>query len=441
MKATAINFARLREYIDETNASNSNNDKLAVLEKYKDDDFIRKILHYTYNDLLQFRVTSDNLKKNKDIAAASTAYGSDLFRLLDDLHNSVITGHNAIGYVNTYIHDHRMYADIIYKIIDRNLETRVTASLINRVIPNLIPEFDVALCESYDKLKKKPDFKTETWFQSRKLDGCRALVELNAEGNGVFYSRSGKEFKTLSKVLSELKRLGFKDIVLDGELCIVDEKGQDDFTAIMKEITKKDHTVENPKYKIFDILTREEFYSKTSTSNFSERLKRIESYNLADSKIVELLEQNRIENQEYFDSIRAEAAEKGWEGLIIRKDTTYQGKRSKDVLKVKNFFDAEFVVDDVIIGPMRVIETAEDGTTKEITEDMLSAVMIKHKGFDVKVGSGFSMAQRREFYQDSSKIKGKTITVQYFAESKNENGGLSLRFPTVKAIYEGERTI
>ena len=39
-------------------------------------------------------------------------------------------------------------------------------------------------------------------------------------------------------------------------------------------------------------------------------------------------------------------------------------------------------------------------------------------------------------------IIGKMITVQYFEETYNQNGGISLRFPTVKHIFEtGERTM
>lgn len=435
MKATADNLLRLRQYIDETNATNANNDKLAVLEKYKEDDFIRKILHYTYNDLLNFRVTSDNLKKNKDIAATSSAYGSDLFRLLDDLHNSVITGHNAIGYVNTFIHDHRMYGDIIYKIIDRNLETRVTGTLINKVIPDLIPEFKTALCESYDDLddKKKPKFEKEIWLASHKLDGCRCVIDVNAEGNSVAYSRSGKEFTTLQVVKDEIKRLGYKNVVLDGEICMIDDNGNDDFTAIMKEIKKKDHTISNPRFKVFDILTQEEFYSKTSTVYFVDRLARMGKQ----SEIVQLLDQNVVNSQEDFEARRTYAADKGWEGLILRKNAPYQGKRSKDILKVKNFFDAEYEVKDTIMEPIRYIDKE---TGLEASEEMLSAVLIEHKGFKVKVGSGFSLDQRKAFYKDPSQIVGKTITVKYFSESSNENGGLSLRFPTIKTIYEGERT-
>ena len=36
-------------------------------------------------------------------------------------------------------------------------------------------------------------------------------------------------------------------------------------------------------------------------------------------------------------------------------------------------------------------------------------------------------------------IVGKTITVQYFEETSNDRGCISLRFPTVKHIYDNER--
>ena len=38
-------------------------------------------------------------------------------------------------------------------------------------------------------------------------------------------------------------------------------------------------------------------------------------------------------------------------------------------------------------------------------------------------------------------IIGKTITVQYFEESKNQQGELSLRFPTVKHVFKNGRNV
>ena len=57
-------------------------------------------------------------------------------------------------------------------------------------------------------------------------------------------------------------------------------------------------------------------------------------------------------------------------------------------------------------------------------------------GTAVSVGSGFTLQQRMRFLQNPDLIIGKPITVQYFAESMGENGQVSLRFPTVKMVYE-----
>ena len=58
------------------------------------------------------------------------------------------------------------------------------------------------------------------------------------------------------------------DFVLDGEICLIDEFGNDDFQGIMKEIKRKDHTIQNPKYIVFYKLFIKEFDTKTSTRIF-----------------------------------------------------------------------------------------------------------------------------------------------------------------------------
>jgi DNA ligase-1 len=127
------------------------------------------------------------------------------------------------------------------------------------------------------------------------------------------------------------------------------------------------------------------------------------------------------------------AKENGWEGLMLRKDAPYQGKRSNDVLKVKSFYDAEYIVVDIENAVNRVIV---DG--KEVEELMMRNVVIEHKGNRVQVGSGFSHEQKRFYFENPREIIGKQITVQFFEESFTDKG-ISLRFPTVKAIYENGR--
>jgi DNA ligase-1 len=99
------------------------------------------------------------------------------------------------------------------------------------------------------------------------------------------------------------------------------------------------------------------------------------------------------------------------------------------MLKVKEWEDAEYTVKSIETGLMRMPDTGQDKL-------VLTNVNIEHMGNTVSVGSGFSMHSRIQYAQDPSLIIGKPITVRYFSESKKENGTISLRFPTVKAIYD-----
>ena len=61
---------------------------------------------------------------------------------------------------------------------------------------------------------------------------------------------------------------------------------------------------------------------------------------------------------------------------------------------------------------------------KECEEDMLSAVMIKHKDNIVRVGSGFTIEQITSLGYKILMLclDGRTITVLYFEETKNQVG-------------------
>jgi DNA ligase-1 len=140
--------------------------------------------------------------------------------------------------------------------------------------------------------------------------------------------------------------------------------------------------------------------------------------------------------------MQLEVEKNGWEGLILRKNSKYQGKRTKDLLKVKQFFREEYKVKDLEFAKMRVINE-DTGLEEEITT--LKAVTISHKGFDVSVGSGFKLQERKNFYANPDLIKGKVISVQYFEETKGKKDAkskeetISLRFPTFLGVYGEKR--
>ena len=426
-------FQLISDFVEASNATNSNSDKLEVLKTYTQYESVCKALNYTYDTYKQYGVTSANCKKNSDLMGHPNTYGS-IFTLLDDLNNRVATGHTAIANVNRFVHENFIYADLIWNMIDRNLKTRSTASMINKVKPGLIPTFDVALAKAFDeKTQKKVDW-NDCWFVSRKLDGVRCLTVIDENGEPKFFSRQGKEFLTLDNLKTDIKALGLKNTVLDGEVCIVDGNGDEDFTGIIKEIKRKDHTIESPYYWMFDMLTMEEFSSKKSKTVFAERIANLQRISKMPSYFIGVLDQ-WIGSDKVFSEMMAESKAGGWEGLMLRKNETYKGKRSTDILKVKQMFDEEYIVVDLENDVHRVIV---DGS--EVEEEMLKNVIIEHKGNRVHVGSGFSHEQRRHYFANPNEILGKQITVQYFEESQSKSGEFSLRFPVIKAVYDGVRT-
>jgi DNA ligase-1 len=72
---------------------------------------------------------------------------------------------------------------------------------------------------------------------------------------------------------------------------------------------------------------------------------------------------------------------------------------------------------------------------------VLSAVLIEHKGNLVRVGSGFSVEERREYYKEQATILGQVISVQFFEETIDQHGKHSLRFPVFKGNHGKTRSI
>ena len=414
----------LHTFIEEMRSTSSANEKVKIIKR--SNAFILKMLEYTYNPFKQYHVTSKTCIKNSHLIGDEAI---DCFDVLDALNQRKVTGHDAIKLVNAYA-NLKGYKDLIYKIIDKDLGIRAGDKVINKAIPGLIPTFNVALAQEY---KGKCDWNDE-WYASRKLDGVRCLAIVDKEGKCTLYSRMGKEFTTLDKIKHAIESTNIINTVFDGEICLIDENGDEDFKSVMKELRRKDHQIENPVFKMFDMLHKPDFDNGKSTEILSERLLKLKTFlHKIDPNLgLHYLEQQIIFDDRHFGIWNQIANDNNWEGFMLRKNVGYEGKRTKNLVKVKSFYDAEYKVIDFDIDDHEVVRDGKSETIK-----MLSQVWIEHKGYKVKVGSGWSQEQRLQ-YMDGS-IVGKIITVQYFEETYNDKGEISLRFPTVKHVYEGKR--
>ena len=425
------NLNYLQSFIDEMNDSSSGNYKIETIKKHSDSKFLQMIFNYTYNPYKKYNVTSKNCKKNSGLLGHPNTYGS-IFTILNDLANRVSTGHTSIANVNRFILENIQHEKLIYNIIDRDLKMGASTSSINKVIPGCIPTFKVALANPYNV--KRVDFQSGDWYGSRKLDGVRCICR--KENDIVtFFSRSGKEFLTLGNLENEILKIP-GNFILDGEICMVDKDGNEDFQGIMKQIRKKDHQIQKPKFFVFDYLTLEQFDNQTGITPLTFRLE-LGKNSLPEninSDMLEFLPQEQLTTEEQFTEMAKEAEEAGFEGIMVRKNVGYEGKRSHNLLKVKKFHDSEYTV----LGTTNAfIRWTENG--KQVERECLSNITIEHKGCKVNVGSGFSKEQREMYYESPQDIIGKTVTIQYFEESKNQTGGYSLRFPVLKHVYANGR--
>ncbi|KAG0052860.1 hypothetical protein BGZ89_003064 [Linnemannia elongata] len=176
---------------------------------------------------------------------------------------------------------------------------------------------------------------------------------------------------------------------------------------------------DRPIYCIFDCLTDKEFKEREGTRPLLDRIGGVtralmQSKSVQDNGgLVKVLSQIKVDSFAQLQKMVIQGVERGWEGVVLRKNVGYEGKRSRNLLKFKEFQEAEFIVEEATLGTMRL---PLNGQFEE--RYCLTSVTVVHRGNKVGVGSGFTAEERIRFGKDPSLIVGKTITVKYFEESK-----------------------
>jgi len=116
-----------------------------------------------------------------------------------------------------------------------------------------------------------------------------------------------------------------------------------------------------------------------------------------------LIEQTTLASKAALNQWLNEVEKKQGEGLMLHhKNSLYEHKRSKHLLKMKKVYDAEATVIGHING-------------KGKYKDMLGALlMVMPNGLEFKLGSGFSDELRR-----NPPSIGSEVTYQYYGLTKN----------------------
>jgi bifunctional non-homologous end joining protein LigD len=220
-------------------------------------------------------------------------------------------------------------------------------------------------------------FDDEGWSYEIKWDGYRALAYLQ-KGKVALRSRNNKSFEKYYPIYDAFKQWS-ANAVIDGEIVVLNDKGQSDFGALQNWRSEADGSLI---YYIFDLLWLD---GRDLTGlPFSERRALLQSITPDDS-IIRYSESFETGGKEFF----AKAQRLGLEGIMAKRtDSIYSpGARSRDWLKIKTASRQE-----VVIGGF---------TRNEDSPKLFSALLVGvfEKGrlqYTGKVGTGYTEQMQRD---------------------------------------------
>ena len=228
-------LSKLLYCVQQLNANNSSTYKIKKFKELYDAGYINKELwNLIYDKDVLFHITSDKIDKNLNVCRSNKDYKGDIIELLKDLYVQY-SGNTALAIACGFVNNNAEYKQLIYDVIDKDLHIGMTAKSINKAVPGFFPEFNVALANKYDSKKHKLD---DTWVIEKKYDGIRVICIFYNKDNIKFFSRKGKEIKTLDFLKPSILKLYLPDnTVIDGEICSIRD-GQESFSSIVSYIHK-----------------------------------------------------------------------------------------------------------------------------------------------------------------------------------------------------------
>ena len=404
------------------------NDKIAIIKANSDNNEFKEYLKFLYDDMIVTGLSSKKI--GKEIDESFDTYFEDEIEVMNYLRNNN-TGRdidiaNVQNFIDSYLSDDR-WVKFLEEVFTKSYKCGITSSSVNKAIPDLIPTFSCQLAHPYEKHADKVK---SAFYLTQKLDGHRTLVRINGE-KITFRTRKGHEIFGLDEIERELRGLfpklsGF-DIVLDGEITVIDESVEDVFGETSK-IIRKDGSKTGLKFHIFDAVTHEEFVNGVSEFPYSDR--RHDMDIVSEVFFGEAVFSSILPVLYHGDDINEIAKWSNWatdnghEGIMLNIGSgLYKTKRTSDLLKVKKFHSCDGIVKDMY-----------EGTGKYV--GMLGGVVVTFENQLANIGSGFTDNERKIYWDNPELIINKVCEYQYFEKTENQNGGTDLRFATWKMIRE-----
>ena len=258
-------------------------------------------------------------------------------------------------------------------------------------------------------------------FIQPKLDGVRCLF--TAKGA---FSRANNQFMNVEHIEQALKPFFAKNptTVLDGEL--YNHGLKDDFEKIISLVKKKKPTDQDKaeakelvQYHIYDVA------SMTIATYTDRYLFILAEKSLKNKPCLQVIDNNLVLDFDDAIVMHKKNLKIGYEGSIYRTPSgKYKGTRSWDLMKFKDFHDAEATIVDFVAGKGK-----RTGTLGKF-------IMQDDEGveFGCPPGKGYNYDALAEMLENAAQYVGQLATFTYFERTKAG----SYRHPHYKCLRNYE---
>lgn len=401
--------------------TSSLNEKQRILRENKDNELLKKCLVFLLDGNTVTGISTKKIDKMTISKAANYAtFEPKNFSEVIDYLKTHNTGTDVdVATVRKFICNNsksEVECQFYEEMVTKKFRLGADAKLVNKAIPGLIEVFNVQLGTSIEKVNLKGN---ELIYISRKLNGLRCAY-IGSECR----TRQNKKINGVDHIIKDLQAMGYDNMFVDGELLYKNKEGLSDSEAFQKGTgiaNSKSGDKSQLKFVVFDMFPLKEFWSGKSKESYSIRSKDLDEleeklkFHPTDNIEVVPRVYHGYDHSKIWEWLQY-AEDNDWEGCCINLDKPYECKRTKSLIKVKQFYDAT----------LRVIGY-EEGSGKN--KGALGSLIVKYKDGKSGVGYGYSDQMRKDLWEKRDELIGKLIDIKYKEETKDKNTGLpSLQF-------------
>ena len=262
-------------------------------------------------------------------------------------------------------------------------------------------------------------------YSQPKLDGIRCIVQ-KENGEVIGKTRKGKLIECIPHVLESLKGffLAYPDSILDGEL--YNHEYREDFNKITSLVRKQKpvksekqtdnafqkkqdkwqesliESADKIQYWVYDMPKLNDMIDEKTS--FDLRNNELKHKLISKKECIVLVETNEVYSEANLDNLYGQYLEQGYEGQMVRRDVGYDSnKRSKNLLKRKEFMDAEYKVVDINEG---------NGNRGGTAKHLVCYCEKTRQTFNSNIKGSFDYL--KEIYDNQQNYIGKLATIKFF---------------------------